>query len=188
MPILSTFAGNSLLAQGGSFEPQRSSNWAISFPGLENDETLVLAVKSVDLPGLNIARQGIKYFNTTAHYAGALQPMENVSIVFHDYIDRDVLGMLSRWFRKVYCPKTGAIGWARDYKRNGSLFLLPPGMAAADCPGVVESEEFQNRVYRVRGAFPIVMKYPELDHDSEGENTLIQFELSTDLVYPKSME
>ncbi len=188
MPKLSSFAGSSLLQQGGGFEPQRASNFALIIPGLENDETLVLSLKTADIPGMSLVKQGIKYFNTTSNYAGALSQFENLTLGYHDYIDRDVLGILSRWYRKVYCPKTGSIGWARDYKRNGSLFLLPPGMPASDCPGVVESEEFADRTYRIKGAFPLVLKYPELDHDSEGENTIIQLEISVDMAYPKSME
>ncbi len=176
------------MQQGGSFEPQRSSNFALIIPDVGDNETLVLSLKSADIPGLSVVKQGIKFFNTVANYAGSLSQMENLSLEYRDYIDRDVLKILAKWYSKVYCPKTGAIGWARDYKRNGSLFLLPPGMAAADCPGAVDAQEFQDRTYVLKGVFPLTLKYPQLDHDSEGENTLISLDLSVDLAFPKAMD
>lgn len=187
MPALSTFSGNSLMSQSGGYEPQRLSNWALLVPGLENDETLLLSLKNADVPALTIQKQGIKYFNQTSHYAGSLQAMDNFTVGYHDYLDRDVLGILARWYRKVYCPITGSIGWAKDYKRQGTLYLLPPGMPAEDCPGIVSAEPFRLRGYTLRGLWPASLKYPELDHDDEGTNPVIQLELAVDMAYPISM-
>lgn len=187
MPKLSSLATNTLLQQDGAFEPQRESNFAVIIPGVDQGDLLVLSVKSADVPGMNVVKKGIKYFNTTAFYAGALSPVENFTIEYHDYLDRDILAILARWHRKVYNPDTGAIGFARDYKRDGSLFLLPPGMPAADAPGVVESTEYMDRTFRLRGIWPSVLKYPTLSHDSEGENAIIKVDFSVDMAYPKSM-
>jgi len=176
------------MQQGGSFEPQRASNFALIIPDVGDNETLVLSLKSAAIPALQVVKKGIKFFNTVSNYAGSLSQLENLSLEYHDYIDRDVLKIIARWYAKVYCPKTGAIGWTKDYKRNGSLFLLPPGMPSSDCPGAVDSQEYNDRTYVLKGVFPITLKYPQLDHDSEGENTLISLDLSVDLAYPKSME
>lgn len=187
MPRISNFATSVLLQQGGSFEPQRESNFALIIPGLDNADVLILSVKSADVPGMNVVKKGIKSFNATAFYAGALSPMENFTVEYHDYLDRDTLGILARWHRRVFNPDNGAINFAANYKRNGSLFLLPPGMPAADAPGVVESTEYMDRTFRLRGVWPSVLKYPTLNHDSEGENTIIKVDFSVDMAYPKSM-
>lgn len=151
------------------------------------NDTLILSLKDADPPGLSIDRQGIKHFNTTSHYAGALTPTENMSLHFRDYIDRDVLGDLAKWFRKVYNPKTGAIGWARDYKKQGSLLLLPPGMPSGDAPGVVNSEAYRNRKWICKGSFPVSLKHDPFDNDNS-EGVLVTMDLSVDLCYPASMD
>lgn len=187
MPKLSSFATSVLLQQGAAFEPQRVSNWAVIIPGLDQGDLLVLSVKSASIPGMNVVKKGIKYFNTTAYYAGALSPMESFTIEYHDYLDRDILGILARWHKTVYNPDTGGIGFASQYKRDGSLFLLPPGMPIADAPGVVNSQEYADRTFRLKGVWPAVLKYAQLDHESDGENALINLELSVDMAYPKAM-
>ena len=110
MPTVSEFAGNVLLHQGGSFEPQRKSNYALVIYGLDDADTLVLSLKSASVPPPSVNVQGIKYFNETMKYAGSVTPFEDQSAVYHDYIDRQVIPTLAKWFKSVWCPETGSIG------------------------------------------------------------------------------
>lgn len=188
MSSVSSFAGNSLLHQGGGFEPQRKSNFALVISGLDETDKLVLTTKSVKIPGVHMAQGGIKHFNETMHYAGSVQKFGPGSIVFRDFIDVDTGKILSKWYKQVICFKTGAIGWARDYKKQGDLYLLPPGMPAAACAGEVFPQEFQGRSWKLQGIWPMGLDYDELDHDDEGTVPAgITLEISVDRAYPTSM-
>ena len=187
MTTLSEFAGSVLLHQGGSFEPQRKSNYALVIYGLGDSETLVLSLKSATVPPPSINVQGIKYFNETMKYAGSVTPFADQTAVYHDYIDRQVIPVLSDWFKQVWCPDTGSIGWAKDYKRQADIFLLPPGMANASCAGTVDAQAFRNRVWRLDGVFPSSLDYDDLDHDDEGTNAMVTMTLSVDRAYPAQM-
>lgn len=187
MAKLSPFAGNVLLAQGGGFEPQRKSNFCVIIPDLGDDETLVLSLKSAEPPPMAMVQQSIKGFNQSTHYAGAVAKFNNMPLQYHDYIDRQVLPTLSKWFKRVWNPETGGIGRASNYKKRGSLFLLPPGMEAGDAPGAVEAAAYKDRVWVLNGIWPLSLKQDQLDHDDEGTPALINLELSVDSCYPKSM-
>ena len=187
MPKVSQFAGTSLLHQAGGFEPQRKNNFAVDIVGLQDMETLVLAIKEADIPAIDVIKKGIKYFNQTVHYAGSVTPFENQTLKFHDYLDRNVLDALVNWYKQVWDPATGGIGFAARYKKEGSIFLLPPGMPG-NTPGVVEATAYRQRLWKLQGVWPTKLKYDPLDHDSDGENTLITLELSVDVAVPASMD
>jgi len=187
MPTVSEFAGSALLHQGGSFEPQRKSNFALVIYGLDDAETLVLALKSSSVPNPAVNVQGIKYFNETMKYAGSVTPFADQTAVYHDYIDRQVLPVLSSWFKSVWCPETGSIGWAKDYKKRADIFLLPPGMPGGGCPGSVDAQAFRNRVWKIEGIFPSSLDYDDLDHDDDGTNAMVNMTFSIDRAYPQQM-
>ena len=123
MSALSKFAGSVLLQAGGSYEPQRKSNFALIIEG-DGLDNLILQLKDVDIPAITLTQKGIKYFNETMHYAGSVTPFADLTVNYHDYIDRNGLALLSAWYKQGFDPKTGAIGWAKDYKKNGQLPFL----------------------------------------------------------------
>lgn len=186
MALVSPFAGNSLLAQDGAFEPQRKSNFALIIPDIGGD-LLVLSVKNVKPPGIGVSNPALKHFNTPVKYAGAMESTENMPISYYDYLDTDVLDRLSAWFKQVYNPVTGAIGRARDYKRRGSLLLLPPGMEPSAAPGIVDSRAYRNRVWVCRGLFPKKLAPDDFDHESDAP-AMINLELSCDMCYPRALD
>jgi len=188
MSSVSAFAGNSLLHQGGGFEPQRKSNFALVISGLDETDKLVLVTKSVKIPGLQMAQGSVKHFNETMRYAGSVSPFASGSISFRDFIDVDTIKILSKWYKQVICLRTGAIGWARDYKKQADLYLLPPGMPASQCAGEVFAQSFQGRAWKLQGVWPMNLEYDELDHDDEGTSPAgITLEISVDRAYPVTM-
>lgn len=182
--ILSQHSGKSLAHQSGAWEPQRTNNFAVVISGLQDVEKLVLSTKSIGLPGPGITKQSIRYFNEATHYAGGVEPVEDATISFRDYVDIDVIPILSAWFKLVWDPENGSIGWAKDYKKSGEVFLLPPSLPGG---GGVPATAFRNRVWALTGVFPIKFKYAQLDHDGTGENALIEMTLSVDRALPASM-
>ena len=187
MTVLSKHAGSNLVHAGGSYEPQRLSNFALVIAGLPEIEKVILTTKSVTVPGARMTKQTIKYFNESVHYAGAVEPFQSATCVFRDYLDVDTIRVLSQWYRQVWNPDTGAIGYAADYKKQGELFLLPPGIKDPRAPGAVSAGAFQNRMYKFFGVFPENLEIPQLDHDNPGANLEITLTLSVDKAIPISM-
>ncbi len=186
MSLISEFAGNTLLHEAGEYEPQRRSNFALTlfFPG---SDPLTLAVKDVDLPPVAYVQKGIKMFNETMHYAGAVVPFSDLTVNFHDYIDKPVLQILAAWFRSVWNPTTGAINWAKNYKKSGILYLLPPGISGS-VPGAVDTTGATiERQWNLTGVWPKSMKPDQFDMENDGDNTLLNCAFSIDRAYPAIM-
>lgn len=184
MPVVSTFAGNSLLHQSGGFEPLRQNNFAVIFYGVGDSDTLVLALRDTSVPGVKIVKKGMKYFNETMHYAGAVEPFESQTLHYVEYIDRNVLQTLWNWQENVWCPETGSIGRAASYKKSGDIYLLPPGAGGGQCPGAVSATDGV-RKWHLEGCWPENLKIADtLSHDNDGDLVKIELTLSIDRAYP----
>lgn len=186
MSALSKFAGSVLLQAGGSYEPQRKSNFALIIEG-DGLDNLILQLKDVDIPAITLTQKGIKYFNETMHYAGSVTPFADLTVNYHDYIDRNGLALLSAWYKQGFDPKTGAIGWAKDYKKNGQLLMLPPGIAGVT-PGAVSEYSADVRSWKLQGLWIKGFKPDMFDHDNDGDNTLLNVVFSVDRAFPEAME
>lgn len=190
--VVSTFAGSSLLHQGGSYEPQRKANYAIVIAGVPGADKLTLFTKGLKVPSTAIAVGKIKHFNETMKYAGSVQPFENLTITFNDYIEVaggvSTLKLISDWYKQVICFKNGAIGYARDYKKQGDVLLLPPGIPNTSCPGAVTASVFKNRKFILQGVWPSKFDYEELDSEDTGEQPArFTLELTVDRAIPADM-
>jgi hypothetical protein len=187
MGMLSQFAGNTLMHQGGSFEPQRTNNFALVVTGIPNAANLTLFTKGVELPGVGITVKQIGFFNEFVKYAGRIKPFEDVTATFHDYLDADTVGFLSAWYNIVVNFQNGAIGFAKDYKKQGSVYLLPPGMPGQS-PGAVDTVPYNNRIWNLSGMWPSDMKLGGFDNDGEGENQLITMRFTIDRGIPAQLQ
>jgi hypothetical protein len=190
MAAVSQFAGQSLVAEAGGFEPQRASQFAILIPQVDDSGgTLVLSLADANIPEVAITTGSIKYFNETMKYAGSVTPFADQTIHFNDYIDRATLTILSQWMAQVINFQTGAIGWASDYKKTGSILLLPPSIENASAPGAVMSTPYGDRVWNLTGIFPKKLKHAEtLSMSDDGAKpVMIELLLSVDRCYPSAM-
>lgn len=136
------------------YEPQRTNNFEIVFPGLGQlytidqgialpknaSDLLTLSVKSVSYPETNIDKLTVSYGNNSINFAGK-PSYGDVTIVVNDFIGIQTERILMAWSRLVYDPKNEVIGFATDYKRDGYLIEFAPN-------GTV-----QRRV-QLRGCFP----------------------------------
>lgn len=188
MSFSSEFAGNTLLHEQGAYEPQRKSNFALVLNNVNGQDTLTLSVKDVTLPSTALVQKGIKSFNQTMHYAGSVSPFADLAVNFHDYVDQSVLGSLAAWFKQTFDPATGAIGWAKDYKKSGTLYMLPPGISGAT-PGTVDiGSATADRTWVLQGVWLRDFKPDMFDNEDDGGNTLLQCQFSIDVAYPAVME
>ena len=185
---LSVFASSGLAAQGGGFQPQRKDNFAVVVSGVEGVENLTLATAGVEVPGLSIAQGKIKHFNETVFYAASRSPTQGGKITYNDFVDVDTLKILAKWFKTVFCPENGAIGWAKDYKKSGSIYLLPPGISSQDCPGSVDLSA-SRRTFKLKGVWPMELNYDSLSMGDDGTSPAqISLTLSIDQCIPEAME
>lgn len=146
------------------WEPQRTNNFEVIFPGLtglttidtgltlpENaSDLLTLSVKSVDYPTTNISNLTVAYGNNQINFAGR-PTYGDVSITVVDYIGINTERIIMAWSKKVYDPKTEIVGWASDYKRDGYLMEYSPDGSVVrrtqlrGCfPGTVSPGAFSN--------------------------------------------
>lgn len=187
MGMISQFAGQTLLHQGGDFEPQRTNNFALVITGLSGAQNLALFTKGVELPDVGVSVKGIGFFNETVKYAGRIKSFDNVSATFHDYLDVDTIGVLSAWYNQVVNFKNGAIGFASQYKKQGSVYLLPPS-TPGQSPGAVDIVPFNNRTWDLVGVWPSSLKIGGLDNDGDGENNLVTMSLAVDRAIPHQLQ
>ena len=146
------------------WEPQRTNNFEIQFPGLSGlisidqnlalpanaSDLLTLSVKSVSYPSTNINKLQVFYGNNSINFAGKPE-YGDVEIVVNDFIGIQTERILMAWSREVYDPKNETIGWASNYKRDGYLIEYSPDGTIArrtqlrGCfPGTVSPGGFDN--------------------------------------------
>lgn len=178
MPI----EGNSILLAQGRYEPQRICNWVIQITGAEdigiNTADFYLALKSFPFPIESNPVKRIRWFNESRTYAGSLADFADLSMQVHDYLDVNTAYILYRWRRRVWNPGNLTIGFARNYKLNGMLYLSPPN--AVDIPDIMAT----SRTWYCQGIWPISIDMGTFDMDNDGDNVLINCSLACDRAYP----
>lgn len=110
--------------QEGDFVPQHQDNWLIEIAGLDGDDKdlITLSLLSSNLPTESNNIVEIPYGNEMRKVAGKAI-YEDIPLIVHDYVDRDIRGALVRWRRLVYDTRTGNVGLPTNYKRTASMIL-----------------------------------------------------------------
>ena len=170
MPIESLNA-NHIGAAAGGFEMQRQSSALLYFPGLLGnvDNLITLAIASFPMPKVASGIVEVAYLNEKRKFAG-MPTFDDLSIVFRDYVDKDVARVIGLWRKSVYDPVTGRIGLASEYKRDGRAVQFAPN-------GELERE------FEIVGAWPST--WDPGDHDMEAEDQVrINVTLTIDKAIP----
>lgn len=148
-----------------NWEPQRTNNFEISFPGLGQlysidggiampsnaSDILTLSTKSVTYPSTNVEKLTVNYGNNSINFAGK-PSYSDVTIDFNDFVGVQTDRILSAWHKLVYDPKTEKIGRATSYKRDGYLKEFSP-----------DGEYL--RTIQLRGCFPGNYTPGDFDND-----------------------
>ena len=128
-------------------EPQRVNNIllhftlpnSISLPNGTTNASLDLSVESFPIPGSSISPFEVSRLNETRKFAGrpSFAPMQ---VVYKDFVNFNVAGLLAAWRDLAYNPANGQVGWAATsapvtggiaidaggYKCQGYVILYPP--------------------------------------------------------------
>lgn len=142
-----------LAPAGGGFEPQRSFNWTVIIPGIDDPELIRLSAERVGMPNISTGVMLLRYQNENVKVSGTAVVAAN-SIVCRDFVDRKTLATLNKWMEQVHDPATGAIGYASEYKKSATLQLI-------DVHGDVK------RQVTAKGCWPSGLQFTELSYESD---------------------
>ena len=178
MPLTNMTADH--IGANGGHEPQRQNNGLLFITpptfireGLGrvalDSEEIRLSIQSFPIPKRTMGVVELGYLNEKRKFAG-IPTYDDLSLIFHDYVDVNIAEILWAWSYAVHDPRTGQTGLASQYKASGWFALYSP-------EGSIE------RRYDVIGIWPSSIDPGEVDH--EGEDTVrITMTLSIDKVIP----
>lgn len=88
------------------------------------ETTLELSLFSVTLPSVKLETQDISRFNDTIKAVTKFAPMEDMSVVFWDYVDGSASAIMQVWHALVGDKVTGAIGFKQDFVLPQAYFYV----------------------------------------------------------------
>jgi hypothetical protein len=154
------------LSNSKNFEAQRVNNFEVTFEGLDDD--FVLSVESFPLPSISTPPIVIAHGNSKIKVAGQSE-VEDGELTIVDYVTADIEDKMYQWQKKVYDPETDKIGWAADYKRNGTVYQYAP-------------DGTHVRTWTIKGAWPSSVKYGDMNNETS-ETKKISATISYDKAY-----
>lgn len=142
------FSADHIAAQDGGYEPQRLNHFSVRFAGLGQSEVIEKSLLSWTPPSREIAEVVIPYANEDRKVAGKVTITE-ANMVVVDYCDKDTWKDFHDWLDLVHDVRTGAIGLASSYKKEGTANYYGPdgekkrGWNCVGCwPKSVSPEQF----------------------------------------------
>lgn len=143
-------ASHLFINTANGFEPQRTNNFEMVITGLSTikpagddvysekvanmlknmGDDLVLSIKNGFTPKENISTLEVPYGNSLVKFAGK-PTYDDGTIIWNDYYDKDIELILKAWQRAASNPKNGAIGDAKNYKRECIMTMYSPGYTVA---------------------------------------------------------
>ena len=118
------------------------------------NKDLTLLVKSFPLPKESTEVNTLDHFNQQVKLAGKTT-FSGGDLVIHDAIDKDVEIMFRNWRKKVYNASKGTVGYASDYKLDGTVTEYKPNGDGG-------------RIWKLVGCWPSEVNYGELDYETGG--------------------
>ena len=123
----------------GKLDPERRWLYRVEFtvPGL-NTEVLAINASSVSLPTYQIEATTINFLNQDVKVAGRPSLGEMTVTFYSGYaVNLDAISILEEWSRKIFTPSSEEIGFANEYKAEGTLVVMTPRA------GTFKTYEFQ---------------------------------------------
>ena len=139
------------------FQLQNRNHFEVVFDNKNNmgwDSNMTLLVKSFPLPRESTEVNTIDHFNQQIKLAGKTT-FEGGELVIHDAISYDTEKMFRQWRKQVYDAKKGIMGYAANYKQNGTITEYSPN-----------GEKY--REWTLIGCWPSNVNYGDLDYEAGG--------------------
>lgn len=169
--------------RNGAFEPQRANNviLELDLTGIEGFEadTLPLALESFPLPRQTNTPLELPFLNDRSKFAGQAQ-VEDVDVVFRDFVDSNVALILENWRKAVYDPATGQIGLAANYKKTGTIYFWKPD-------GTLAGGDDDLAIMLAEGVWPQVVERGQADMAAD-DVLRMTVTLTIDRLYPIGTE
>ncbi len=156
--------------QSGGFEPQRSFDFSIEIYGIPGADVIQLALLDGFFPTGKNDIINIKYMAQERKVAGQLT-FDEGRFTCVDYVDENTMGILQAWRATVQNIQSGALGFASQYKKEGSVVLLAP-------------DGSRPRVMRMAGIWPVSVTGEGLSMGSS-EVFKASVSLAIDIAYPE---
>jgi len=147
-------------------EPIRGNLFELFLTKLPN---VTLHTKTFSTPNWSVSPIEINYFNHKYKIAGATD-IPNITLEVYDTIEPDQLKEIWDWWKKIYDPATGELGFASEYKSTGTLNQYN------------SKGQFQ-REWLLEGVFPVNINPGSLDYSSF-DPLAISIEMSIDNAVP----
>jgi len=172
----------------------KNSQVAFDYPLEESDveTTLELSLFSVSIPSVKLETQDISRFNDTIKAVTKFAPMDDMSVVFWDYVDGSASAIMQIWHALVGDKVTGAIGFKQDFVLPLAYFYV----YGPDAPGY--SGEAIDGVNTDAGDIPYLQKYEiwnlfpnsvELgEHSDSAEARKVTCTFSCDNIFPVDIQ
>lgn len=168
--MVETISADALAAATGGFEPQRQSNWSfeVLLPGGSNN--IALAIESANTPKWGVEALELHFANEV-RYVAHKATYEAIPLRVKDFVDIPIAAQMYAWQLLVYNPETGAIGFAKDYKKEAAIILYGP-------------DGSMQRRWTLRGCFPMGWDPGPLDMNST-EKVVMELTLRYDKSIPE---
>jgi len=159
------------LAASLNYEPQRSNNFQVTIYGLpgQGTELVMLTLVDFSLPRVTNDPLPLQHGNTNVKFAGVTQWQGSDTLNVVDYITTDMEKIISDWRELVYRPSDDAIGWAAQYKKQGSVVEAGPDGTFL-------------REWKYEGMWPSEVNYGALSHENN-ELKKIEIQIQYDRAY-----
>lgn len=161
-----------IAAPTGGWEPQRQGMGVvqIALPAAvtsANMNTLMLGVKTAQLPARAIGKESIKYLAGYSNVATKPDEPAPFTATFHDYVDIGIHQALHDWSQLVWDQRSGWLGFASSYKGN-ALFLQfgpapvggsPSFIRAWEMVGIFPLTQIASRTIDYENNTPVTLEY-----------------------------
>lgn len=161
----------------------------------ESVETILeLSLFSVTMPSVKLETQDITRFNDSLKAVTKFSPMEDLQVVFWDYVDGSASAIIQLWHALVGDKVTGAIGFKTDFVLPTSYFFV----YGPDAPGYDGTGTGLENVHTDDGKIPYLQKYEiwnlfpnsvELgEHSDNAEARKVTCSFSCDNIFPVDVQ
>lgn len=151
---------------GARGERIRGMTFEALIEGLANGTPLY--VRTSGFPKVQVDPIEVNHFNEKLKMAGK-PSFQDISIVIDDVVDPATAREIYDWWTLVYDQDQGIIGYASEYKRNGTLIRY-------DTKGDMQAE------WKITGVFPTNIDFGEGDY-TNADAVQINVTLSVDRAY-----